>query len=390
MKTLLYQPRFFLVIYFVVTIVTTLHLLTLGTDFFAGHTWPVYNNYIIFKHSFTHLINGQNLYDEYVPVYWNTYKYSPAFALFMGMFAWLPDPIGMFAWNLLNTLVLFLGIRSLPLSIKQKCFLYWFVLIELVLSLQHLQSNALITGLLLLAFSSFEKKELFKAALWLTCAAFIKIYGAIGFILFVFYPNKLRFIGYSALLCLFFLLVPITATKADVLIWQYKNWIKTLGDDYGTSYGWSVMGWLHTWFSLEAKKAISMIGLILFFAPLTLCRNYKDLNFRILFTAFMLIWVVVFNHRAEPPTYIIAMTGVGIWYFSQAPATWRTCLLWSVFIFTGLSHTDIFPPSVRKDWVYPYFIKAVPCIVACFVLLYKLLSYRKKSHPVEVHTLSNL
>ena len=88
----------------------------------------------------------------------------------------------------------------------------------------------------------------------------------------------------------------------------------------------------------------------------------------------MLIWVIIFNHKAESSTYIIAVTGVAIWYFAAPKATWRTALLFFVLLFTCFSTTDIFPPYVRKHFIYPYTIKAFPCILAWCAVIYDLMT----------------
>jgi hypothetical protein len=40
-----------------------------------------------------------------------------------------------------------------------------------------------------------EQRKVMWAALCLVAATFIKLYGAIGFCLFLFYPDKLKFLG---------------------------------------------------------------------------------------------------------------------------------------------------------------------------------------------------
>ena len=93
----------------------------------------------------------------------------------------------------------------------------------------------------------------------------------------------------------------------------------------------------------------------------------------------MLIWVIIFNHKAESPTYIIAVAGVGIWYFARPAVAWRTVLLWLTFIFTILATTDIFPPDIRHHYMLPYTIKAVPCILVWCVLVAELMLMKGNS-----------
>lgn len=69
-----------------------------------------YNNYIIFKQSFYHLINDRDLYSVYPEEHWDLYKYTPSFSLAFGVFAVLPDLAGLICWNRLIILVLFFAI----------------------------------------------------------------------------------------------------------------------------------------------------------------------------------------------------------------------------------------------------------------------------------------
>ncbi|MBP9924049.1 MAG: DUF2029 domain-containing protein, partial [Bacteroidia bacterium] len=136
-----------------------------GERSFWGHTQSHYNNYVIFKTSFKHLVEQVNLYDLYEKEYGDFYKYSPTFAVFMAPFYFMPDWMGLIVWNLLNCLLLFYGITKIPqLADKTKVFILSFSLIELVTSMQNQQSNALIAGFLLLAFVCFEKDRIPLAA----------------------------------------------------------------------------------------------------------------------------------------------------------------------------------------------------------------------------------
>ena len=73
-----------------------------------------YNNYVIFRQSFFHLINGMDLYIYYPKESWDYYKYSPTFALFFGLFAIFPDVVGISLWNIVNVLVFLFAIYYLP------------------------------------------------------------------------------------------------------------------------------------------------------------------------------------------------------------------------------------------------------------------------------------
>ena len=88
---------------------------------------------------------------------------------------------------------------------------------------------------------------------------------------------------------------------------------------------------------------------------------------------------MIFNFRAESPTFIIATSGIFLWFFSQKKSTVNLVLLCIVILFTSLSYTDLFPASVRDSFIEPYVIKAVPCILVWLVILAELLMVKRQN-----------
>lgn len=399
-------PQTILVVYIIAALFASIQLISLGTHEFVmpkpgtypddimhkpelmtqflGEKLTDYNNYVIFKRSFFHLLSGQNLYGVYPSEHWDFYKYSPTFAFFMGALAWMPDWLGLTLWNLLNTLVLFLAVRQLPFDKQKIALILWFIGIELLTSLQNAQSNGLICGLLLASYAAMNKDKHWLAALWIVSAGFIKIYGIIGVIMFLFYPGKMKAVIYLALWTVVLAIIPLSITSVSGLLGQYQNWIHLLQADRSAAYGISVMGWLHTWFGLSSgKEWITILGLLLFLLPLARYKQYNNMAYRLMILANILIWVIIFNHKAESPTFIIAVTGVAIWYCTAESTLWRIVLMWVTFVFTIMSATDIFPPVVKQHFLIPYTIKVVPCIMVWAVLLFELMRV-KNQKPVLV------
>lgn len=340
-----------------------------------------YNNYIIFKQAFFHLLDGKDLYIMYPAECWDLFKYSPAFALFMGVFAWLPDIAGLTLWNLLNAMVLWYGFATIPHATKrQKTFMLLFVFIELLTSIQNAQSNGLIAGLILLAFNKLENGDVRWSSLFITLTVFIKLFGLVAFALFLLYKQKPKFILWSIAWTLLLLVLPIVVSGYDGLLAQYQSWWKMLKEDHSASVGLSVMGWLQTWFGYNGSKTlITLGGVALFCLPLIKVRQYSDYTFRLLLTASVLLWVIIFNHKAESPTFVIAIAGAALWYFMQPKNTAALVLIVLAFVFTSLSPTDLFPPPVRKQFIEPYVLKAVPCIFIWGVLIYQMMFKKYKS-----------
>lgn len=75
-------------------------------DLFAdGGLYSHYNNYIIFKQSFYHLIAQKDLYIHYPQEQYDLFKYPPTFALLFAPFSLLPDFLGYSFWTAINLLL---------------------------------------------------------------------------------------------------------------------------------------------------------------------------------------------------------------------------------------------------------------------------------------------
>jgi hypothetical protein len=338
-----------------------------------GDPYTHYNNYVIFRQAFFHLVRHQDLYTQYLAEHWDYFRYSPSFALAFGAFAWMPDLAGLLVWNTLNVVVLFLGWMALPvLDDRVRLAAGWFVAVEVMTSLQNAQSNVLIAGLLLLAFSFLERRQMALGSLMIVLAAFTKLFGLVAFSLFLLYPEKKKFILFSALWGIVVGLLPLVVASPSELIGLYASWWKLLSMDYAGSAGLSVMSWLQSWFHLNLPKIIvELVGIALFCWPLINIDRYRDVKWRLLFLCNVLVWVVIFNYKAESSSYVIAICGVALWYFSRP--NWPNLVLVSLaFIFTCLSPTDVFPSSLSATFFVPYSIKAVPCIVIWGKIIYEL------------------
>jgi hypothetical protein len=168
----IWQHRYFTwAVYTAVALLVSLQRLVMTARLSAEdleRSRTVYENYVIFKNAFTHLLAGLNPYAAYPSEQWDLFKYSPAFAVAMAPFAAVPDVIGLPAWNLLNALLPLSALWAIPvLSDQQRRFCAWFLLPELVISLQNSQSNGLTLGCMLWAYVAFEKGHLIKAAGWI-------------------------------------------------------------------------------------------------------------------------------------------------------------------------------------------------------------------------------
>ncbi len=380
------NSRNIIIIYVLFALLASIQGASSGPKTFGdnGAEYTEYNNYVIFKKSFEHLKDNQDLYALYPEEHWDLYKYTPTFAAFFGVFSISPDVVGLSLWNLLNALLLLLAVYYLPkLSTTQKGFILLFVLLELLTNMQNEQSNGLIAGLLIMSFGLLERKKLMWASLCVVFSVFIKIFGVVGFALFLFYPQKWKLAMYTVGWTLLLLLIPLIWIDLGQYTALFESYKQMLSEDHSISYGYSVMGWIYTWFSIEVNKnIIVLIGAILFMVPLVKFKLYQQHAFKYLTMVSILIWVVIFNHKAESPTYIIAMAGAALWFIQGKKNTLNTVLFVSAFVFTSLSPTDLFPRFIRESYVNPYLLKAVPCILIWFKIIYDMILF-DKSEPDE-------
>jgi hypothetical protein len=385
---LFYKPLFSIGILILIVLAITSQSILRSPKTFEpnGITYTHYNNYIIFKQSYFHLIENKDLYTLYPNEHWDYYKYSPTFSLLMAPLAYLPDGLGLFVWNALNVFVLFFALWKLPMQTdKKRLFTFGFILIELITSLQNSQSNGLMAGLLIFAFILLEKKQLHWASLLIVLSIFIKIFGLVAFALFLFYPNKLKSFLYTVGWVILIAILPLFVVSITQLTFLYQSWLALLQNDHSISLGFSVVGWLYSWFGVDAKNLVLVIGAVLCCLPLLNYKCFNSLPFKLYFLASLLIWVVIFNHKAESPTFIIAISGVAIWFFSQRLKTENLILILFAFVFTILSPTDLFPKNIRVHYIVPYVWKVVPCIFIWLKIIIDLLLFK----PHDVSVISN-
>ena len=367
-----------LIAYVAIAILATIQGLSAGPKVYVpgGRPYIDYNNFRIFKFSFFHLVQGKDIYQLFPDDHWDLYKYSPGFALCFGLLSWMPDPVGLLLWNLINSLCLFAGVRLLPgMDNQKKAWILFFGLLEMLLSIQNTQSNGLMAGLIVLGFALAERRSYIWSTLCIVFSFYIKIYGALGFIFYLWYPGKWKLAAWSVWWMVVFAALPLLVVDGHQLLFLYRSWLHLLLNDRSASIGLSVMGILQSWFNLEtAKNFVTAGGVLLFLLPLLRWRLYADGTYRLLYLASTLIWMVIFNHKAESPTYIIAMAGIGIWYFARQRDRWDGLLLILSFLLITMSVSDLVPASVRNGFVRPFQIKAVMAIVIWFRIVYEQLT----------------
>ena len=330
-----------------------------------------YNNYLMFAKPFHNLLLDKSIYGYHPNLYFDNYKYSPTFAWLMGPFYYLPNLLGMILWNLLNTVVLVLGVwfylsdEKNPARARRVALLI--IILEALITAQNLQSNNLIVGSMLLGLYFLRREQVWQAAFFFVLCLFIKFYGVAAAGFFLFYPKKPQFILAMVVWTILFALAPLTLVSPDHLIAEYKEWFR-LVVEVKLGLQVSVMGIAQAWFGMPKTDAnyriIEAIGATLFLLPFLRFSLWKDPLFQRRMIAYFLLFMIVFNKMAESPTYVMAVTGVALWWVSlDNPTRLDQILLGLVIVFTSLSPTDIFPAIIQRDFFQPYNIKALPCLL---------------------------
>lgn len=375
-------------VYAALALGATIHKLSLGSVEHNGFLYANLPNFAIYRNSFFHLLGGRDLYAAAPAEQWDYFKYSPTFALLIAPVAILPYNAAVVLWNLINAVVLGLAVKGLPsVRTAEKGAILWFILPAMLGSIQNAQCNALMAGLIVAGFAFKHRGREFLAALCLVLSVYIKLFGAVALLLWLLYPRKGRFAVWCAIWAALLFALPLGVLSPGRLIDQYSSWFRLLQIDRAGYSSYSVMGWLQSWFGLDLPtSAVLAVATIILLAPLARGQAYRTESFGLLMTSSILVWVVIFNHVAESPTFVIAITGVAIWYFAQVRTTGNLVLVLGAFVFCSLSSTDVFPHYIRDHVFKPYNIKVIPCLLVWLKMQYDLWSskLRLRAHA-EIH-----
>jgi hypothetical protein len=336
------------------------------------------NNFIIYRNSFFHLVQHQNLYGYFPLEQYDEYLYSPTFALLVAPFAVFPQYVGVVLWCVCNAACVFYAIRLLPTDTAKKTFIHWFVLIELLTAIQNVQVNPLVASLFIFTFVAFEKRQLVWAAFFVVLSVYIKVFGILGASLFLIYPDRLKFIGYAILWSVILFALPLLVISVDELLGLYESWFHTLTADHAkntedVSAMRMLSGVSGIDFSEPTRLLIQLGAVVVFCVKYIRYSSFSSPIFRYFFLASAMIWSIIFNHAAESSTYIIAIAGVAIWYVNEKRNNTSLILLISAFVLCSLSPTDIFPKFVRHNYVVPMALKSLPCLLIYLKLEYDMI-----------------
>jgi hypothetical protein len=346
------------------------------------------NNFKVFRAAAVNLLAHRDLYAAHPDQHFDFYKYSPTFALLFAPFAALPFALALLIWSLLNSLLLWYAVGRL-LPDRQATLALALVYLEVLFAMQYTQSNGLVTALILLAFLALEQGHQLRAALLVAVDAFIKIFPLGAATLALFHPRRWRF----ALLCagvgIGLALLPLIVIPPHELIAQYRSWWTIeLSDASNVNRGDSVMQYLYRWLGIDGPHwPVQLAGTLLLLAPLALQRErWSDRAFRLRFLCSLLLYLVLFNHQSERASFVIAYTGLSIWYAASEPDPVRNTIAVAAGVALLLQDVEIVPWALH-DALGQLRLKGIPCLAAWIVMQTELLGWRRwspRSHGPEV------
>ena len=339
------------------------------------------NNYLIFKYVFLHAKDQLNLYIPY-PEYGDTNHYGPFFSLVIAPFAILPDYFGMLFWQLANILFLYYAVKQLPLKNTRITAIYLIITHELLTAMFSLQFNISITAIIILAYVFIAKEKNFWAACVIAFGTFVKLYGIVGLAFFFFAKNKWKFIAYCIFWGIVMLVLPMLFFSPQYILQCYHDWYISLSEkellnaSLTSRQDISIMGMTRRILGDASipNYPFLICGIILFCIPYLRFKEYASEVYKLTYLASTLIFTVIFSNSSESPTYIIAFAGVAIWFIIQdrpIKPIYIALLIFAI-ILTSLSPSDLIPKYLKQNYIIPYNLKALPCVLIWMVISYQL------------------
>jgi hypothetical protein len=351
----------------------------------------IHDNYFVYKYGFIDVVHRISPFGLVRGPGHDLYHYGPVFALVMAPFAVLPDGLGVILWVLFNAWALYMAIKLLPFKESQNVIILLICAHELMTSSSNVEINPFIGALIIFSFIFIRDKKDFWAAFFIVLGTFIKLYGIVGLAFFFLSQDKLKFIGSILFWSVVMFVLPMFISSPGYIIQTYYNWYtdllaKNLSNIGPSLQDISVMGLIRNIFNYRRLSNITVLipGILLFCTWYLRYKYFNILQYQLLLLASTLIFVIIFSSSSESPTYIIAMAGVGIWFMNlNKPATpFEISLFVFAIILTSFSPSDLFPRYIKMQYVVPYKLKALPCVLIWLKIIYETVTIKFEKQGV--------
>lgn len=352
-----------------------LSLWILVTLIFVIDSWAThrFNNYLIFENTFRNLLHERSLFAAYPAYHDDANHYGPVFSVLMAPFAIMPNWIGLLFWNLFNCFLLFAAIQTLPLSQDKKVMIGYIAIPCLIESMLNQQFNAGAGALMILSYTQINKDKGFWSAMCIVFGTFVKLYGVVGLVFFFFAKKKPAYIGWLLIWAVIFFVLPMVFASPNFVANSYLDWKdslvhKNLSNILGAATDISIMGFFRQVLNHpEISNFLFLsIGGLLFMLPFRFIDRFSKRKFQLMVLSSVLLFPVLFSTGSEDCTYIISITGVGIWYVLEKNRGLKNVLL-PILLFITCNFPLLF---------FPVFAKAHPLSLSILSLPYFLVWVR--------------
>jgi len=325
------------------------------------------NDFAIFRASFWNLVGHRDLYVLRPEQARDYFKYSPTFALLFAPFALLPFVGGLLLWNAANATAIWLALKSL-LPDERSIAAQLLVLLPVLRNMQSSQSNALVAALIVLAFVCYERGWLWRGAGSIAIGTAIKIFPLAALTFALPRRDRWRAIAIGALCTMVLAGLPLLVLSSSELAAQFRSWSALEKTEAGL-VGSSAMVLLRdaglTWpaWPIQLLAAAIVLAVLAYRVG-----DWNDRRVRLQFLALILVFCVVFNHRAERQSAVIAITGMVIWLLSRPRAAWRVALFSIIYLLVSVTGTDFIPDAIKRI-LTPEIRFTIPLTVGWLVIL---------------------
>ncbi|MFC2490148.1 MAG: glycosyltransferase family 87 protein [Prevotella sp.] len=352
------------------------------------------NNYRIFRGVFWHTLQGTSLYAEYPLEYYDVNHYGPFFSLIIAPFALMPIPLGLVFWCIALSLTLYFAITRSTFSSWQQMFVLWFCSETLLTSLFMQQFNIAIAAIIIASYALIEKEREFWAACLIVLGTFVKLYGIVGLAFFFFSRHKGKFVLSLLFWGVVLFVAPMIISSPDYVVSQYHEWVVCLVEKNGENLASqaqniSALGMVRRVLGNPQYSDLLILApaLVLFALPYLRFKQWSNEGFRMTLLASVLLFTVLFSTGSESSSYIIALSGVCVWYFA---APWQRgkadiWLLVFVFLLSSMGSSDLYPRVVKREYIQAYSLKALPCLIVWLKLCWEMMvkNYQPTPQPLS-------
>ena len=352
------------------------------------------NNYRIFRGVFWHTLQCTSLYAEYPLEYYDVNHYGPFFSLVVAPFALMPIPLGLVFWCIALSLTLYFAITRSTFSSWQQMFVLWFCSETLLTSLFMQQFNIAIAAIIIASYALIEKERDFWAAFLIVLGTFVKLYGIVGLAFFFFSRHKGKFVLSLLFWGVVLFVAPMIISSPDYVMSQYHEWFVCLVEKNGENLASeaqniSALGMVRRMLGNPEYSDLLILApaLVLFALPYLRLKQWRNEGFRMTLLASVLLFTVLFSTGSESSSYIIALSGVCVWYFA---APWQRgkadiWLLVFVFLLSSMGSSDLYPRAIKREYIQAYSLKALPCLIVWLKLCWEMMvkNYQPTPQPLS-------